>query len=529
MAQVLSGRSRLVLQAFNVCLNRQTILASRTRSGVFVSSCSKQLSTFQVHKFSKPQRRLSWTKSRNSYRTSSVTTIPLDTIYKQNDENGTNICGELTMETSLPSSFGLENPALIPPETKTFPQSLGQAHLSNRGENVIKKSFPFKNVSQKPLCSTHNSRLCHLHHDNIHPTLHRAFVSSSGQFVKHFSTLQSNPAHYDLARPKGILQRSRLGEKYSTASRIVDASPQSIQPYLKLIRMDKPIGTWLLYWPCTWSIALAAAPGTLPDPYLLALFGAGAFFMRGAGCIINDMWDKDFDEKVERTRTRPLANGSLTQFQALVFLGTQLSCALAILLQLNLYSVILGASSMALVVTYPLAKRYTYWPQLVLGLTLNWGVLLACSAVQGHVTLSSLALYWACVCYTIIYDTIYSHQDKYDDLLIGVKSAAIRLGEQTKPVLTGFTCAMAAGLVLSGHLADMTWPYYVAVALTTGRLAQQVYSTNMDVADQCAHAFRGNFYLGAIMFLGIVLSNYLKQEEEGKEATGDTQEAREGG
>ncbi|GFO22619.1 4-hydroxybenzoate polyprenyltransferase, mitochondrial, partial [Plakobranchus ocellatus] len=284
--------------------------------------------------------------------------------------------------------------------------------------------------------------------------------------------------------------------------------------------------TWLLYWPCTWSIALAAQPGGLPDVRILALFGAGAFFMRGAGCIINDMWDKDFDSKVERTKSRPLSAGEITQFQALVFLGSQLSCALAILLQLNLYSIVLGASSMILVVLYPLAKRFTYWPQFVLGLTLNWGVLLAWSAIQGCVDLSCLSLYAACTLYTVIYDTIYSHQDKYDDLLIGVKSTAIRLGEQTKPVLSAFTGAMAAGLVLSGTMCDMTWPYYLAVAVTTGRLAQQIYTVDLEEADDCANAFRGNFYLGAAMFIGIVMSNYLKGKS--KDSTGENEEGSEG-
>ncbi|KAK3734140.1 hypothetical protein RRG08_000052 [Elysia crispata] len=476
---------------------------------------------------------------------------------------------------SLASSPHSQNPSLNPPGIIVPPQLLKGAYLWNRCENVNWIS-PF-HVSQKILRSAHISGTFHSHHK--HPTHHRAFASPLDQMVTHFSTLQSKHVCHHVPRPNGISQRShqQFIKNYSTASRIVESSPNFIQPYLRLIRMDKPIGTWLLYWPCTWSIALAAQPGTLPDLYLLALFGAGAFFMRGSGCIINDMWDKDFDEKVERTKTRPLANGDLTQFQALVFLGSQLSCALAILLQLNLYSVILGASSMALVVTYPLAKRYTYWPQLILGLTLNWGVLLAWSAIQGEVNLACGALYMACVFYTIIYDTIYSHQhpslqpaplvhnlrgltfnygvllgysavagwvnwavclpmyfasvlwtlvydtvyahqDKYDDLLIGVKSAAIRLGEKTKPVLTAFTAAMASGLIISGQLSDMTWPYYIAVAITTGRLAQQVYSTNLDVADQCAHAFRGNFYLGAIMFIGIALSNFLKQE-----ITGDTE------
>ncbi|XP_014272313.1 4-hydroxybenzoate polyprenyltransferase, mitochondrial isoform X2 [Halyomorpha halys] len=167
------------------------------------------------------------------------------------------------------------------------------------------------------------------------------------------------------------------------ASLLVSRSSPIVQPYLKLMRIDKPIGTWLLFWPCGWSIAMAAQAGALPDFKMLALFGAGAFVMRGAGCTINDMWDKDLDKKVERTKDRPLVTGSVSTNDAWVFLAAQLSVALTILLQLNWYSVFLGASSLVLVVAYPLMKRVTYWPQLVLGMTFNWGALLGWSAVQG--------------------------------------------------------------------------------------------------------------------------------------------------
>ncbi|KAM7415809.1 hypothetical protein PAMA_018052 [Pampus argenteus] len=152
-----------------------------------------------------------------------------------------------------------------------------------------------------------------------------------------------------------------------SAATIVNSAPAPVRPYLRLMRLDKPIGTWLLYLPCTWSIALAADPGCLPDLGMLTLFGTGALLMRGAGCTINDMWDKDFDKKVSRTATRPIASGEISRMQALVFLGGQLSLALGVLLCLNYYSIALGAASLSLVVTYPLMKRITYWPQFVLG------------------------------------------------------------------------------------------------------------------------------------------------------------------
>ncbi|CAC5409777.1 COQ2 [Mytilus coruscus] len=298
-----------------------------------------------------------------------------------------------------------------------------------------------------------------------------------------------------------------------TPKAILDASPKSLQPYLRLIRFDKPIGTWLLYWPCTWSIGLAAAPGHFPDLWLLTLFGAGAFFMRGAGCIVNDMWDRDFDRKVERTKLRPLASGELTYFQGLCCLGGMLSVSLGILLQLNWYSVILGAASMVLVITYPLAKRVTFWPQAMLGVTLNWGVLIAWSAIQGSIQTPVVSLYFASVLYTMIYDSIYSHQDKYDDMLIGVKSTALKFGDKTKHWLSGFATIMIGGLTLTGVALDQTWPYYTGVSITAAHLAYQLYTVDLDNADDCAAKFRSNTGLGFVMFVSIVLGTLLKTQK----------------
>uniref|UniRef100_A0A914V877 4-hydroxybenzoate polyprenyltransferase n=1 Tax=Plectus sambesii TaxID=2011161 RepID=A0A914V877_9BILA len=191
-----------------------------------------------------------------------------------------------------------------------------------------------------------------------------------------------------------------------SAQKLVSAAPLKWQPYLRLMRADKPIGTWLLYWPCTWSIAMASPPGVLPDPYLLALFGVGAFLMRGAGCIVNDLWDKDFDRMVERTKSRPLASGELRTRQAVALLAGVLSGSLAVLLQLNWCSVAVGAASLGLVATYPLAKRYTYWPQFVLGLTFNWGCILGWTAVHGDLSSWAVpaALYFGAINWTLIYD-----------------------------------------------------------------------------------------------------------------------------
>ncbi|CAL2037281.1 unnamed protein product [Caenorhabditis brenneri] len=304
-----------------------------------------------------------------------------------------------------------------------------------------------------------------------------------------------------------------------TASSIVAASPPNLKPYLQIMRVDKPIGTWLLYWPCTWSIAMATPAGQLPSLYMLSLFGAGAFLMRSAGCVINDLWDKDFDKQVERTKLRPLACGSLTEKQAVGLLAGLLSSSLAILLQLNWFSVAVGASSMALVVGYPLAKRYTYWPQFILGLTFNWGALLGWAALKGD--LSSSAPFWmyaAALQWTLVYDTIYAHQDKADDIMIGVKSTALRLGADTKKWLSAFGVGTVASLTACGMASDQTWPYYVALAATSAQLGWQIGTVDIDNGSDCWNKFKSNSWMGVILFSGIVASTLLKEEEKAKEA-----------
>uniref|UniRef100_A0A182NGH2 4-hydroxybenzoate polyprenyltransferase n=1 Tax=Anopheles dirus TaxID=7168 RepID=A0A182NGH2_9DIPT len=210
--------------------------------------------------------------------------------------------------------------------------------------------------------------------------------------------------------------------------------------------------------------------------------------MRGAGCTINDLWDRDIDAKVERTRSRPLVAGEIAPFDALVFLSGQLGVGLLVLLQLNWYSILLGASSLGLVIIYPLMKRITYWPQLMLGATFNWGALLGWSATQGSVEWSAcLPLYVAGVCWTIVYDTIYAHQDKVDDLIIGIKSTALRFGDNTKLWLIGFTAAMLGNLI---------------------------HSLNIHNPKDCATKFISNHQVGFLLFLGIVLGTLYKKHSE---------------
>ncbi|XP_078107362.1 4-hydroxybenzoate polyprenyltransferase, mitochondrial [Sander vitreus] len=300
-----------------------------------------------------------------------------------------------------------------------------------------------------------------------------------------------------------------------SAATIVNSAPAPVQPYLRLMRLDKPIGTWLLYIPCTWSIALAADPGCLPHLGMLTLFGTGALLMRGAGCTINDMWDKDFDKKVSRTATRPIASGEISQMQALVFLGGQLSLSLGVLLCLNYYSIALGAASLSFVISYPLMKRITYWPQAVLGLTFNWGALLGWSAVKGFCDWSiCLPLYFSGVMWTLIYDTIYAHQDKEDDIKVGVKSTALRFQEQTKLWLSGFTVAMMSGLVVAGINAEQTLPYYAVLSTVAIHLTHQIYTLDINKPEDCWKKFVSNRNVGLLLFLGIVAGNLWKERRE---------------
>ncbi|XP_025743218.1 4-hydroxybenzoate polyprenyltransferase, mitochondrial isoform X2 [Callorhinus ursinus] len=299
-----------------------------------------------------------------------------------------------------------------------------------------------------------------------------------------------------------------------SAAAVVNSAPRPLQPYLRLMRLDKPIGTWLLYLPCTWSIGLAAEPGCFPDWYMLSLFGTGAVLMRGAGCTINDMWDRDYDKKVIRTMNRPIAAGDISIFRSFIFLGGQLTLALGVLLCLNYYSIALGAASLLLVITYPLMKRITYWPQLALGLTFNWGALLGWSAVKGSCDPSvCLPLYFSGIMWTLIYDTIYAHQDKRDDALIGLKSTALRFRDNTKRWLSGFGVAMLGALSLVGVNSGQTAPYYTALAVVGAHLAHQIYTLDIHRPEDCWDKFTSNRTLGLIVLLGIVLGNLWKEKK----------------
>ena len=284
----------------------------------------------------------------------------------------------------------------------------------------------------------------------------------------------------------------------------VDHAPAWTQPYLRLARFDRPIGAWLLLWPCWWSMTLAG-PG-LRDLPLYLLFFIGAFAMRAAGCVYNDIVDRDIDAQVERTRHRPLASGALSLMQAILMMAGLMLIGLLVLLLMNPFAIALGASSLALVVIYPFAKRFTDWPQFVLGLAFNWGALLGWAAVKGSLGLAPVALYLGGICWTLGYDTIYAHQDKEDDAVVGVRSTALLFAEHTRLWLTLFYTLTILMFALSGWLADLHAIYYYLLALAALHLVVQIVWVDTDDSETCLKVFRFNHLFGVIVFAALVLA-----------------------
>ena len=286
--------------------------------------------------------------------------------------------------------------------------------------------------------------------------------------------------------------------------------PEAIRPYLRLARLHAPIGTWLLLFPGWWSLTLAAAPGELPSAKMIVLFAIGALVMRAAGCTVNDMVDRDFDARVARTANRPLASGRLGMKQAAVFLALLLVVGLVILLQLQPLAIELGVFSLLLVAAYPFMKRITWWPQAFLGLTFNWGALMGYAAVTNHLAWPPVLLYVAGFFWTLFYDTIYAHQDKEDDALIGVKSSARWLGDRTRPALYAFAIVMVLLLMLCVGAAGLGWAAKLGVIGVAVHLAWQAVTTDFDDPADCRAKFNSNRAIGWILFAGLILAKLMQ-------------------
>lgn len=279
----------------------------------------------------------------------------------------------------------------------------------------------------------------------------------------------------------------------------IEALPAFIRPYFYLARMDRPIGAWLLLFPCWFSYTLAALPNAPLDfekirPYFYFVFGA--MIMRSAGCVINDLWDRKLDRSVERTKNRPIASGKVSIIGALIFLGLLLALGLWILVQFNIETIFLGFAAIIPVILYPLAKRYTYWPQLVLGMTFNWGALIGWCAFYGTLHWQAFAIYVGCVFWTLGYDTVYAYQDREDDKKIGIKSTALLFGDRGK-LIVGLFYALA---LLAMNIAFQTlW-----IALPLLHFLWQIKSWDPESQASSLAMFKANRLAGLLILIAIL-------------------------
>jgi len=292
----------------------------------------------------------------------------------------------------------------------------------------------------------------------------------------------------------------------STGNWVDSLAPSWARPYLRLARLDRPIGSWLLLMPCWWSVGLAAVHAREGvNLWHLVLFLIGAFAMRGAGCTWNDIVDRDLDRRVERTRSRPIPSGQVTVGAAAAFLVLQAMIGLTVLLQFNRFTIYVGLASLAVVVIYPFMKRITYWPQIVLGLAFSWGALMGWPATFARLDAPALLLYAGAISWVIGYDTIYAHQDREDDALIGIKSTALLFRERTKPMLVLFYALAVVLIAFAGFSAGGGLILALGLFGFALHLAWQVARLDVDDPVNCLAVFKSNRDAGLILFAGLAL------------------------
>jgi 4-hydroxybenzoate polyprenyltransferase len=298
----------------------------------------------------------------------------------------------------------------------------------------------------------------------------------------------------------------------ATGNWVDRSAPAWARPYLRLSRLDRPIGSWLLLMPCWWSAALAA--GVAHDigqlPLILALFFVGAFVMRGAGCTWNDITDRDLDALVERTRSRPIPAGQVSVPQAAAFLVVQALIGLIVLLQFNRTAVATGIASLVIVAVYPFMKRITWWPQIVLGLAFSWGALMGFAVTLGRIDAAALALYAGSIAWVIGYDTIYAHQDSEDDALIGIKSTALLFGARTPQALILFYGLAVVLIGVALVLAGVRWPAGAGLAAFAGHLMWQIRRLEVGDPRLCLRIFKSNRDAGLLLFAGLLVDAVMR-------------------
>lgn len=285
--------------------------------------------------------------------------------------------------------------------------------------------------------------------------------------------------------------------------------PQSLQPYALLSRIDRPIGSWLLFLPGMWGILLPHDIPTMTRTKLIILFAIGSVVMRSAGCVVNDIWDRDFDRQVARTQQRPIANGTISVKKALFFLFVLLMIGLVILLQLNPLSWILGASSLILVALYPGAKRVTWWPQLVLGFTFGFGAPLGYAAATGYLSWTQAALYAATIFWQIGFDTIYGYQDIEDDQRVGVKSTARWAGEAGKQFVAINYALCIFFLIITSFLNQNSLIALMALFLPIAHFTWQIMKFDLHDPKICLTLFKSNRDVGLLIALALLIGNFI--------------------
>jgi 4-hydroxybenzoate polyprenyltransferase len=287
--------------------------------------------------------------------------------------------------------------------------------------------------------------------------------------------------------------------------------PNQINLFIDLIRLKKPIGFMLLFWPCAWGLTIAYDFNQNLEKYFLflLLFLIGAILMRSAGCIINDIVDSDFDKKVERTKNRPIASGKISKIKAFIYAMVLCGFAFLVLIQFNNFTILMALLSMPMAFTYPLMKRFTYWPQLFLGITFNYGLVLAWISITNEISIVPILFYIGAIFWTLGYDTIYGFQDIKDDEIIGVKSASIKFKNEPKKILFFSYFIFLTSLFLVGILMNFKMQYYLFLSVPSIYLILQIKKLDISLPKVCLKIFKSNNFLGLLILINILVGKLI--------------------